>query len=176
MSTTTQIFLDTQGTKEGVRDIKVRKHFQFHHLVGDVQKGLGIHIFQFSGFFYALNTSINYKTMFVNALFSVWKQSNEYWLPNSSQLSNFLNELHACQTWSENWKDHARKFLKMDNIGLIRHLKTHHRIRYDFEFVEKFSLKLDWYCLKKMRINLNILIFWHINRIIEQLSIVLLEF
>lgn len=66
MSTTTQIFLDTQGTEEGVRDIKVRKHFQFHHLVGDVQKGLGIHIFQFSGFFYALNTSINYKTMFVH--------------------------------------------------------------------------------------------------------------
>lgn len=47
MSTTTQIFLDTQGTQEGVRDIKVREHFQFHHLVGDVQKGLGIHIFNF---------------------------------------------------------------------------------------------------------------------------------
>lgn len=98
MCSTTQIFLHTQGTEERMSDIEVGEHFQFHHLIGDVQKRLGIHIFQFSGVFSALNTTIKYKRTFVRASFSVSIQFYGHLLPISSQLSNFLNELHACKT------------------------------------------------------------------------------
>lgn len=49
LQTGSQVFAHGKGAKGAVSDVEIGEHLQLHHLVGDVEERLRIHLFGFSG-------------------------------------------------------------------------------------------------------------------------------